>query len=61
MTPASLAVAVIAGLAAIPVAFYAGYSLAEWVAQRRAPEPHDMRARQALIDALTDPPPRRWR
>ncbi len=61
MTPASMAVAVLAGLAALPVAFAAGFYLAEWVADRRTPDPVDMRARQALIDALTDPPPRRWR
>ena len=61
MTAGQVAVAVLAGLAAIPVTFYAGWSLADWLAGRRDRDRVEQAAHQRLVDALTDPPPRRWR
>jgi hypothetical protein len=60
MTAGQVAVAILAALAALPVAFYAGWSLAEWAKARRGPDAFEQRARQALIAALTDPKPGRW-
>jgi hypothetical protein len=60
VTAGQIAVAVLAALAALPVMFYAGWSFADWLANRRDLDRVEQAARQRLLAALTDPPPRRW-
>lgn len=61
MTPAWTAVTALAvlGLAVSLICF--GWVAARWIAARRGPDAMEQRARRALIDALTDPRPNRWR
>ena len=60
MTPAWWALLAVGLLCAAVALACFGWVAARWWQQRRGPDHHAMRARQALIDALTDPRPNRW-
>lgn len=60
MTPAWWALLTLGVLCAAVSLICFGWVLARWIGERRGPDAHAARARQALIDALTDPRPNRW-
>ena len=65
MTPAWTAVTALAVLgllvSATCFAWVAVRVARDWLANRRDRDRVEQAARQRLVDALTDPPPRRWR